>query len=208
MILKTVEKARATTNETLLPKVVHRQKDGGWRFVEDPPILTRVGNDTRKKIIESLKDYAESVPQGYRHMLRRYSVADVAHRVVGVGSVGIRAYLVLLFGNGDHDPLFLQVKESVVPAHAPYLPHPARPRESIEGCLSNAAGTITKELMNRNTLQQITSICVTAISAKSSQIRQNRLVVRSRTCHFERIRALSGAEFRASILRRLIPTQA
>jgi hypothetical protein len=55
-------------------------------------------------------------------MLRRYSVADVAHRVVGVGSVGTRAYLVLLFGNGDQDPLFLQVKESVVPAHAPYLP--------------------------------------------------------------------------------------
>jgi hypothetical protein len=55
-------------------------------------------------------------------MLRRYSVADVAHRVVGVGSVGTRAYLVLLFGNGDNDPLFLQVKESVIPAHAPYLP--------------------------------------------------------------------------------------
>lgn len=55
-------------------------------------------------------------------MFRRYSVADVAHRVVGVGSVGTRAYLVLMFGNGDHDPLFLQVKEAIVPAHAPYLP--------------------------------------------------------------------------------------
>ena len=55
-------------------------------------------------------------------MLHRYSVADVCHRVVGVGSVGTRAYLVLLFGNGDDDPLFLQVKEAVVPAHAPYLP--------------------------------------------------------------------------------------
>jgi uncharacterized protein (DUF2252 family) len=121
LIQKTVEKARATTNETLLPKVARRRRDGGWRFAEDPPILTRVADDTRNKIIESLKEYAETVPMGYRNMLRRYSVADVAHRVVGVGSVGTRAYLVLLFGSSDQDPLFLQVKESVVPAHAPYL---------------------------------------------------------------------------------------
>ena len=55
-------------------------------------------------------------------MLRRYAVADVAHRVVGVGSVGTRAYLALCFGNGDNDPLFLQVKEAIVPVHAAYLP--------------------------------------------------------------------------------------
>ena len=57
-------------------------------------------------------------------MLNRYGVADVVHRVVGVGSVGTRAYLALLFGNGDDDPLFLQIKEATTPAHAPYLPAP------------------------------------------------------------------------------------
>jgi uncharacterized protein (DUF2252 family) len=55
-------------------------------------------------------------------MLSRYHVADVAHRIVGVGSVGTRAYLVLLFGNGDEDPLFLQVKEAAEPAPGPYVP--------------------------------------------------------------------------------------
>jgi uncharacterized protein (DUF2252 family) len=55
-------------------------------------------------------------------MLHRYGVADIAHRVVGVGSVGRRAYLALHFGNGDDDPLFLQIKEATTPAHAPYLP--------------------------------------------------------------------------------------
>jgi uncharacterized protein (DUF2252 family) len=55
-------------------------------------------------------------------MLSHYHVADVAHRVVGVGSVGTRAYLVLLFGNSDEDPLFLQVKEAAAPALSPYLP--------------------------------------------------------------------------------------
>ena len=46
----------------------------------------------------------------------------MAHRVVGVGSVGTRAYLVLLFGNGDTDPLLLQVKEAIAPVHWAYLP--------------------------------------------------------------------------------------
>jgi uncharacterized protein (DUF2252 family) len=105
----------------MLPKVARRQADGGWRFAEDPPILTRVDDQTRDKIIESLKEYVMSLPHGYRQMFRRYAVADVAHRVVGVGSVGTRAYLLLMFGNGDRDPLFLQIKEAIVPAHAPYL---------------------------------------------------------------------------------------
>jgi uncharacterized protein (DUF2252 family) len=54
-------------------------------------------------------------------MLKKYRIADVAHRVVGLGSVGTRAYLVLLFGNGDSDPLFLQVKEATEPVHRPFL---------------------------------------------------------------------------------------
>jgi uncharacterized protein (DUF2252 family) len=122
MIQKVVAKAKATTNQTLLPKVAQRRHDGGWRFVDDPPVLTSVDDETRKKIVAALVEYAEHIPPTYRTMLRRYGVADVAHRVVGVGSVGTRAYLALLFGNGDSDPLFLQVKEAAVPAHAPYLP--------------------------------------------------------------------------------------
>ena len=122
VIQKTVGKAKRTTNETLLPKVAHRTHDGGWRFKDDPPILTRVDDDTRRKVVASLAEYAEHLPGAYRAMLRRYAVADVAHRVVGVGSVGTRAYLALCFGSGDNDPLFMQVKEAIVPVHAAYLP--------------------------------------------------------------------------------------
>jgi uncharacterized protein (DUF2252 family) len=124
IIQKTVAKAKRTTNESLLPKVAYRNTDGAWRFRDDPPILTRVNGETRRKVITSLVAYAAQLPTAYRNMLRRYAVADVAHRVVGVGSVGTRAYLVLLFGNGDHDPLFLQVKEAITPVHAAYLPPP------------------------------------------------------------------------------------
>jgi uncharacterized protein (DUF2252 family) len=122
IIQKTVGKAKRTTNESLLPKVAHRRTDGRWQFRNDPPILTRVDDDTRRKVVASLADYAENLSPAYRIMLRRYSVADVAHRVVGVGSVGTRAYLTLCFGSGDTDPLFLQVKEAIVPVHAAYLP--------------------------------------------------------------------------------------
>jgi uncharacterized protein (DUF2252 family) len=122
IVQKTVAKAKRTTNESLLPKVAHRSADGGWRFRNAPPILTRVDEDTRRKVIASLVEYAAELTPAFRLMLRRYAVADVAHRVVGVGSVGTRAYLVLLFGNGDHDPLFLQVKEAIVPVHGRYLP--------------------------------------------------------------------------------------
>lgn len=122
MVNKVLMKARRTHSLSLLEKVARRQADGGWRFVDDPPILTTLDESTREKVIASLTSYAETLPAAYRFMLHRYSVADVCHRVVGVGSVGLRAYLVLLFGNGDDDPLFLQVKEAVAPAHAPYLP--------------------------------------------------------------------------------------
>lgn len=122
VVKKVLTKARRTHSETLLEKVARRQADGGWRFVEDPPILTSLDETTKQKVIASLTEYGETLPAEYRFMLHRYSVADVCHRVVGVGSVGTRAYLVLLFGNGDEDPLFLQVKEAGAPAHAPYLP--------------------------------------------------------------------------------------
>jgi uncharacterized protein (DUF2252 family) len=122
VVRKVLNKAQHTDNLTLLPKVAERQTDGSWKFREDPPVLTAVDKATKQKVISALNDYSLTLPRERRIMLNRYSVADVGHRVVGVGSVGTRAYLALLFGNGDSDPLFLQVKEAIVPAHAPFLP--------------------------------------------------------------------------------------
>ncbi len=119
---KAISKAKRTTNETLLPKVAQRDQKGRWRFIADPPILTRVSPATYKNISEAMVEYVDTMTRERRLMMRNYHIADIAHRVVGVGSVGVRAYLVLLFGNGDSDPMFLQIKESGQPAHAPYLP--------------------------------------------------------------------------------------
>ncbi|MDE3010331.1 MAG: DUF2252 domain-containing protein [Pseudomonadota bacterium] len=121
IIRKAEDKARAQENHRLFEKVI--EQDGGrMRFREDQPLLTRVDDAMREALIEALYGYVETVSRERAYMLRRYRVIDAAHRVVGVGSVGTRAWLVLLLGNNPDDPLFLQVKEAVKPAAAPYAP--------------------------------------------------------------------------------------
>ena len=122
VFLKAVAKASQQTNAILLRQVAVRKGNGSWVFQEKPPTLTRVGGKTAEKIVDGLQAYSQTLAPDRRTLLRRYHIADIAHRVVGVGSVGVRAYLVLLFGQGDDDPLFLQVKEAAVPALAPYVP--------------------------------------------------------------------------------------
>lgn len=119
---KALATAATQTNKTLLAKSAERAVDGSWRLLHTPPVLTPVTDDIREKVIDSLNAYSGSLSRERRYMLGRYHVADVVHRVVGVGSVGTRCYLALLFGNSDDDPLFLQVKEAGVPACGPYLP--------------------------------------------------------------------------------------
>ncbi|MEG9437786.1 DUF2252 domain-containing protein [Edaphobacter sp. HDX4] len=129
---KAVAKAAHQTNLSLLAKVA--EKVGGrWRFREDPPVLTHVDNATRNAVEKALFDYAGTLHRERKFMLSRYRIADVAHRIVGVGSVGNRAYLALLFGNGDNDPLFLQVKEAIVPALYPFVEHNGRGEFSHQG---------------------------------------------------------------------------
>jgi len=120
-VAKAAAKARAQTNVTLIEKIAER-REGGWRFRTDPPILTPVDEATKVKVIDGLNAYTSTLLRERKRLLLKYHVVDVAHRVVGVGSVGLRAYLVLLLGHQDNDPLFLQVKEAAEPAHAPFLP--------------------------------------------------------------------------------------
>ena len=133
VVHRAVDKARRKNNRSLLAEVAERRTDGGWRLRSAPPILTPVDEETRQGIVTGLERYAETLPRERRFMLDRYHVVDVAHRVVGIGSVGTRAYVALLFGNSDRDALFLQVKEAVRPAHAPYLPGMPAPYAGHEG---------------------------------------------------------------------------
>jgi uncharacterized protein (DUF2252 family) len=115
------ERATGRTSLALLGQVASKGRDGVWRLRSIPPVQTRLPARVRKQVIDALGQYVYSLPRDRRYLLSRYHVVDVARHVVGVGSVGTRAYLALLFGNGEQDPLFLQIKEGTVPAATPFV---------------------------------------------------------------------------------------
>jgi uncharacterized protein (DUF2252 family) len=110
---------------------------GSRRFKEVKPMLTRVTGSQAVNVLAALGPYREMLEPQRRHLLSLYRPVDVAFKVVGTGSVGLRDYCVYLEGNGPRDPLFLQIKEEVTSAYAPYLPdaHPAHHngQRAVEG---------------------------------------------------------------------------
>jgi uncharacterized protein (DUF2252 family) len=79
-----------------------------------------------EQVLGSLTKYRDSLLPERRHFLAQYRPVDVAFKVVGTGSVGLRDYCVLMDGNGAKDPLFLQIKEEVASGYAPYVGEKAR----------------------------------------------------------------------------------
>jgi uncharacterized protein (DUF2252 family) len=96
------------------------------RFKESKPMLMRITGARAAAVIGALDPYREMLEPQRQHLLDFYRPIDVAFKVVGTGSVGLRDYCVHMEGNGPGDPLFLQIKEEVASAYAPYLPdaHP------------------------------------------------------------------------------------
>ena len=94
------------------------------RFKESKPMLWRVTGARAAAVLASLGPYREMLEPQRQHLLDFYRPVDVAFKVVGTGSVGLRDYCIYMEGNGPGDPLFLQIKEEVASAYAPYLPDP------------------------------------------------------------------------------------
>jgi uncharacterized protein (DUF2252 family) len=106
--------------------------DGRYRIVSQPPIVVPVrdvhatyglsADQIEQAIRDQFRAYRATLRDDQRQLLERFQVVDVARKVVGVGSVGTRAFIVLLQGRDQDDPLFLQVKEatrSVLEDHLP-----------------------------------------------------------------------------------------
>ena len=72
-------------------------------------------------IREQFRAYRATLQDDRRHLLERFEIVDAARKVVGVGSVGTRAFIVLLQGRDAHDPLFLQVKEATASVLEAYV---------------------------------------------------------------------------------------
>ena len=92
------------------------------RFKESKPMLTRVTGARAAAVLASLGPYREMLEPQRQHLLSFYRPVDVAFKVVGIGSVGLRDYCIYMEGNGPADPLFLQIKEETASAYATYLP--------------------------------------------------------------------------------------
>ena len=97
-------------------------------FKEAKPTLTRVTGAQAAAVLASLEPYKQMLEPQRQHLLGFYRPVDVAFKVVGTGSVGLRDYCIYFEGNGPKDPLFLQIKEEPASAYESYLPgaQPAR----------------------------------------------------------------------------------
>ena len=124
----TLTRARRRTSLHALGKLTE-VVDGRRRIIHDPPLLEPAGSPDMAAMRKIFSDYRSTLTEERRLLLDRYRFVDAARKVVGVGSVGLRCFIVLLTGRDDNDPLFLQVKEargSVLEDHLPTGPltHP------------------------------------------------------------------------------------
>jgi uncharacterized protein (DUF2252 family) len=115
---------RATPQHTLeqLTEPASARAGTPRRFKEMKPMLTRVKGARADAVLAAVGPYREMLLPERRHLLSFYRPVDVAFKVVGTGSVGLRDYCIYLEGNGPSDPLFLQIKEEAASAYAQYLP--------------------------------------------------------------------------------------
>jgi uncharacterized protein (DUF2252 family) len=114
------EKARERIVENAFPKLVS-QVGGRYRFVEQPPILYHSAEeDAEERVREGLEEYRLTLPDERRKLLDRYQLEDYAVKAVGIGSVGTRCFILLLFSEENH-PLILQVKEARRSVLEPYV---------------------------------------------------------------------------------------
>jgi uncharacterized protein (DUF2252 family) len=139
---KMARKARTRDSLQALSKL-GELVDSRYRIVSQPPILVPArdlaatygisADEISQVIREQLRAYRASLQLDRRHLLEHFEIVDMARKVVGVGSVGTRAYIVLLQGRDADDPLFLQVKEATASVLEDHLPKSrfAQPGERV-----------------------------------------------------------------------------
>jgi len=129
--LKNVEKAHTRDSTQALSKL-GEMVDGRYRIVSQPPVVIPMrhleamsgysADEMQEMVHRQFRAYRATLQEDRRHLLERFEIVDMARKVVGVGSVGTRAFVVLLQGRDEQDPLFLQVKEATASVLEDHLP--------------------------------------------------------------------------------------
>jgi len=108
---RAAKRARERTSDRALPRFT-TEHQGERQIVEEPPLITRLPPAEAGMLAEGLDEYLNTLDAHWRRVLGGYTLVDVAHKVVGVGSVGLRAYVALLEGSSEDDVIFLQLKQA------------------------------------------------------------------------------------------------
>jgi uncharacterized protein (DUF2252 family) len=116
---QSLAKARTRDSMHALSKLTH-VVDGEPRIISDPPLIEPIedlaqgveAEELAEALHEVLRSYRKTLPSDRKQLLEQFRLVDVARKVVGVGSVGTRAWIALLLGRDEVDPLFLQIKEA------------------------------------------------------------------------------------------------
>ncbi len=116
-----LEQAARARPQDLVNKYTESSPRGEIRFREMRPTLWPLNGKDRKGVLAALRSYRKTLAPESLHVFEFFRPLDVAFKIVGTGSVGLRDYLVLMEGNGKSDRLFLQIKQEVASAYAPYL---------------------------------------------------------------------------------------
>ena len=111
VIAAAARKAQTRTSARVFERIMEVGPDGRFHLRETPPVLTHVDVKDEAQLIASFREYLTSVPADIAVVLSHFRLTDIARRVVGVGSVGTRSFLLILTGP-DGTPLILQVKEA------------------------------------------------------------------------------------------------
>ncbi len=129
-VAKAAEKARTKDSLKAFAKLT-QEVDGEPRIVSDPPLIVSAADLAREAgiqferlegVIHGLfRQYRDTLQDDRRHLLEEFRMVDLARKVVGVGSVGTRCWILLLLGRDGDDPLFLQIKEAQASVLEPYL---------------------------------------------------------------------------------------
>ncbi|MGW6416826.1 DUF2252 domain-containing protein [Streptomyces sp. NPDC055055] len=114
-------RARRRTSLQALGKLTETDASGARHFADDPPLLERTTDLDRVTLGKIFSDYRSSLSEERRILLDRFRFVDAARKVVGVGSVGTRCFVILLEGRDATDPLILQIKEAAHSVLEPYL---------------------------------------------------------------------------------------
>jgi uncharacterized protein (DUF2252 family) len=142
-LTRAVKKAQSKDSVRAVSKLTERV-DGRLRIVSRPPLIVPVeelaGDVDRDALVAEMQallgKYKRTLKSDRRHLIDRYRYVHMARKVVGVGSVGTRAWVVLLAGRDDDDPLFMQVKEAGPSVLAPYTgrdPAPNQGQRVVQG---------------------------------------------------------------------------